>query len=170
MVQISGSIVIARPPEAVFDVVADQRNEPSFNPRMLRAEKVTDGPIGPGTRFTATVRSGGRTADMVVEYTSFDRPRELASVSTMTSAQVVGRLCLEPVPEGTRLWWSWDLRPVGRVRLLRPVLHLLGNRQERRVWSALKVQLESTPLSAPTGPDEGPGTSPDDATPAVPAA
>ena len=149
MVFISGDIVIARPPEVVFDVLADERNEPAFNPRMMRVEKVTPGPVGPGTRFEASVRSGPRLVPMTVEYTTVDRPWQLASTSTMPSARIVGRLALEHVPGGTRLWWSWDVRPVGWARLLRPLLRVLGARQERRIWAQLKRQLESTP-SAPS--------------------
>jgi hypothetical protein len=32
---IEGEIVIDRPVEEVFDVVADERNEPRYNPRLL---------------------------------------------------------------------------------------------------------------------------------------
>src|SRR5213080_4053053 len=40
MTFIEGEITIARPATAVFDFAADQRNEPRYNPRMARAEKV----------------------------------------------------------------------------------------------------------------------------------
>jgi hypothetical protein len=118
---------------------------------MVRPEKVTPGPIGPATRFATTIRVGRRTTDMAVEYTTVDRPWQLASTSTMPSASIVGRLVLERVPEGTRLWWSWDVRPVGSSRLLRPVLGMVGNRQERRIWTELKHRLErdDRPASAP---------------------
>jgi Polyketide cyclase / dehydrase and lipid transport len=43
MANITGTIDIARPVEEVFDVVADQRNEPRYNPDMLRAEKTSPG-------------------------------------------------------------------------------------------------------------------------------
>jgi hypothetical protein len=43
---IEGEIQIAQPPEAVFDVVADERNEPRYNPRLSEVEKITPGPIG----------------------------------------------------------------------------------------------------------------------------
>lgn len=49
--RIEGEITIGRPVEAVFDYVADQTNEPQYDPNMVRAEKVTAGPIGKGTRF-----------------------------------------------------------------------------------------------------------------------
>jgi len=46
MAVIEGEVVIGRPVEVVFDYVADQRNEPRYNPRMVRAEKVTRGRSG----------------------------------------------------------------------------------------------------------------------------
>ena len=43
MANVSGEILINRPVEQVFDFVADQRNEPIYNPRMLQSEKITEG-------------------------------------------------------------------------------------------------------------------------------
>jgi hypothetical protein len=34
MTRITGQIVIGAPADAVFDFVADQRNEPAYNPHM----------------------------------------------------------------------------------------------------------------------------------------
>lgn len=48
MTKIRGGIVIGRPLDVVFDMVADQRNEPSYNPLMTYSEKLTDGPIDVG--------------------------------------------------------------------------------------------------------------------------
>jgi hypothetical protein len=79
---------------------------------------------------------------MTVEYTTVDRPWLLASTSAMATARIVGRLTLERVPEGTRLWWSWNVQPTGWRWLLGPVLRVVGRRQERLVWSGLKRHLE----------------------------
>lgn len=49
MAHIEGEMVINRPVEAVFDFVADESNEPRFNPRLTRVEKISAGPIGLGT-------------------------------------------------------------------------------------------------------------------------
>ena len=49
MTRIEGEIAISRPVDVVFDYVADQTNEPQYNPGMVRAEKVSAGPIGKGT-------------------------------------------------------------------------------------------------------------------------
>jgi hypothetical protein len=59
--RIEGDIFISRSVEEVFDFVADERNEPLYNPRMVRAEQISSGPIGAGTRFHAELK--GRGAD-----------------------------------------------------------------------------------------------------------
>ena len=48
MARVDGEIVILRPVEEVFDFVADERNEPRYNPRMVRSELISEGPIGWG--------------------------------------------------------------------------------------------------------------------------
>jgi hypothetical protein len=57
MAKIEGEILIGRPVEEVFDFVADQSNEPQYNPQMVRAEKITPGPVGTGTKFRSAVAS-----------------------------------------------------------------------------------------------------------------
>jgi hypothetical protein len=147
VVWIEGEITIGRPVEVVFDYVADQTNEPLYNPSMVRSEKVTPGPIGTGTRFRSAVRSGGRSAEMLLEYTGHDRPRRLTSTTTMAQARIDNTLTFEPVGAGTRMRWSAQVLPKGRYRLLGPLITWLGVRQEERIWSSLKRLLESSPVA-----------------------
>jgi hypothetical protein len=86
MAEIEGEILIGRAVEVVFDFVADQRNEPQYNPRMVRAAKITDGPVGKGTVFRSATKSLGRTAEMSIELTGYDRPVRLASRTIMRQA------------------------------------------------------------------------------------
>ena len=147
MPQVVGEIVINRPVEQVFDFVADERNEPQFNPKVRTVEKVTPGPVGEGTRFRTQVKARRRTAEMSVELTAYDRPRRLTSVSALSNMEIEGTLTFDPVPEGTRMRWSWDLAPRGTLRLATPVIGLIGRRQERTIWTSLKHLLErDTPL------------------------
>jgi len=144
MVKIEGSTVIARPVEDVFDFVADERNEPKYNPRMTKAEKVTTGPIAEGTRWSATVTARGRPIDMQIEVTEYARPHSLGSTTSMSTAQIQGRVTFEPDLAGTRLHWSWDLRPKGMLKLMGPAISRIGRRQEAQTWAGLKRYLEST--------------------------
>ena len=70
MPRIRGEILIGRPVDVVFHYVADQRNEPQYNPEMVRAEKIIPGPVGKGTRFRSAVASRGRSAEMLIECTA----------------------------------------------------------------------------------------------------
>jgi uncharacterized protein YndB with AHSA1/START domain len=152
MAQIEGEIMIARPVEEVFDFVADERHEPRFNRRMAAAELLTPEPIGTGSRFHLEMRMGRRIVDMTVEFTQFDRPGLLASTSRSVTRGgrgrpmvTVGSLNFDPVPEGTRMRWAWQVETPGPMRLLRPIIVLIGRRQERRIWGSLKRLLEDPP-------------------------
>jgi hypothetical protein len=58
MVQIRGETVIARPVGEVFDFVADERNEPKYNPHMSREDHSRAGrrgyPLGGHGRIERT--------------------------------------------------------------------------------------------------------------------
>ncbi|MEI2774916.1 MAG: SRPBCC family protein [Tetrasphaera sp.] len=142
MAHVRGSIVIHRPIEEVFDLLADQTNEPRYNPAMTHSEKVTDGPIGVGTRFHATMLRGGKPLAIDIEYTGYDRPHLLASRSTMAGSVAVGEVRLASIPEGTRFQWDWDVSLAGPARLLGPIVAIIGRRQERAIWTGLKAMLE----------------------------
>jgi carboxymethylenebutenolidase len=142
MARVKGEIVIARPVEEVFDFVADERNEPRFNPHMVRAELVSSGPIGAASQFQTELKTLGRTMPMTVEFTRFERPWVLASRTTSSMMETEGALTFESVGAGTRMRWLWDVRPCGALRLMTPLVGLLGGRQERAIWSELKRLLE----------------------------
>jgi hypothetical protein len=151
MARIEGEILIDRPVDVVFDYVADQSNEPRYNPQMVRAEKITAGPVRKGTQFRSAVASRGRTAEMLTECTGYDRPALFATTTTMAQADISYTLRFEPVAAGTRMRWSGQVRPKGAVRLPGPVITWMGIRQEQRIWTSLKKHLEAAP-AAPAGP------------------
>jgi uncharacterized protein YndB with AHSA1/START domain len=139
----TGQIIVDAPIEEVFDLVADERNEPKYNPRMLRAEKVGQGPIAAGARFVVELRNVGTKGEMVVEIVDYDRPHRLRTTVRSSSMHVDGTLTFEDVAGRTRLRWDWTLGLLGGMRLLSPVLALVGPRWERRNWIGLKQYLES---------------------------
>lgn len=143
MAQIEGEITIDRAVGEVFDFVADERNEPRFNPKMTSVEKLSDGEIGLGTQFRAEVVSGGKPLPMVIEFTSFERPNRLGSRTTMSGMLILGELTFESVGDATRMRWAWDMQPVGAMRLLKPLVVRMGRRQERDIWTSLKRCLEA---------------------------
>lgn len=147
MSHIEGQVIIHRPVDEVFDVVADERNEPRYNPQMRNVEQTSAGPIGLGTTFRAESMSQGRPVEMTITFTGFERPRRLASATHMATMDIKGTLTFEPVPEGTRMRWSWELEPQGALKLMTPLIVLIGRRQERAIWTGLKRYLEAPAAS-----------------------
>lgn len=140
MTHIRGQVVINRPVEDVFDFVADECNEPRYNPSMRSAERLSPGPIRAGTRFHGQIVNMGRPYDVDIVYRRFERPHVLASSIHMSSMDVEGTLRFDPVPGGTRMRWAWDVRFHGLFQLLSP----LGGRFEEANWRRLKRVLEGT--------------------------
>ena len=143
MAHIAGEVMIHAPVDEVFDMVADERNEPRYNPRIVRAEKVSEGPVGKGARFVAEPKSMGAKGAMTLEVLEYDRPHRLHNVVRSSYLQVDGTLTFEEVDGGTRLRWDWDMGLVGPTRVLSPVLAVIGPNWERRNWVGLKEYMES---------------------------
>jgi len=138
---IAGEVHIDAPIGTVFDVVADSRNEPSFNPAMTRVELLTPEPIGTGTRFRAYM--GKAALPMLVELTGVERPHLLASRTTSSLMETSGTLSFTETDGGTTMRWDWQVRAKGWHRLLSPVFGLVGSRMEQRIWTGLKHYVEA---------------------------
>jgi uncharacterized protein YndB with AHSA1/START domain len=142
MPRITGEVDIDASITDVFDTVADERNEPRYNPRIARAEMFTDEPVGAGSRFVAEPKGMGARGRMALEILEFQRPHRLHNVIRSSYMHVDGTLTFAETEEGTRLRWDWTMQLVGPMRVLTPVLMLVGPRWERRNWIDLKNYLE----------------------------
>jgi uncharacterized membrane protein len=140
---VQGDIVINRPIDEVFDFVADERNEPKYNPQMTSAEMVTQEPIGVGSKFHVMTTGVGRAADMTIEYTEFNRPRRLGSVTHIPQMDISGTLLFEPQGQNTKMKWLWNIEPRGFYKLLGPIVRRMGERQELAIWTGLKKVMEA---------------------------
>jgi hypothetical protein len=68
----------------------------------------------------------GRAAEMRIELTGYDRPARLACRAIMRQADMDGTFTFEPALSGTRMRWSWHVRPKAVVRLMAPADHVAG--------------------------------------------
>ena len=80
---------------------------------------------------------------MVIEFTAYERPRRLASSTHLSAMEIRGGQSFEPVPEGIRMRWSWELEPHGLFKLLTPLIARIGRRQEETTWASLRQLLEA---------------------------
>ena len=73
----SGTTVIDKPIDAVFEFLAAGVNDPKFSPRVQEIRQTTQGPVGVGTVFESTVKDAGMKTSRKFEYTTFERPTKI---------------------------------------------------------------------------------------------
>lgn len=100
-----GTTVVARPIEEVFAFLANGENDVKFSPRVQEIRKITDGPIGVGTRFASTVKDAGMTTKREFELTEFVAPTRIrwAERSKNAVTAPAGGYDLAPDGDGTRV-------------------------------------------------------------------
>jgi carbon monoxide dehydrogenase subunit G len=100
MIVLEHSLVVDRPPEAVFDYLAEPVHYVEWQPAIERAEVVGGAELGPGARLRLLVRGPGRPIEAEAEVTTFERPRRLALRTLSGPARVVADCDLEPNSAG----------------------------------------------------------------------
>ena len=138
MTVIQSSTVIRCTPEQAFDYLSDMRNEPEWNPTAVSVEKLTDGPVGLGTRFRAKWKGG---PPVEVTMVGYDRPVAWEAHNG-GPIEVAFKARLETVSEGTRLSVDFDARPHGWFRLVFPLFLLKLRRDEKANMTYIRQALE----------------------------
>jgi uncharacterized protein YndB with AHSA1/START domain len=132
------SVLIRRSPEEVFDHLSDLRAELQWNPKCEVMEKITDGPVGQGTKYRAKWKSSPHVEVEIVEY---DRPRSWTAHNG-GPIEVTFTCRLEPVEQGTLLHAEFEPRPHGWFRLIFPIFLLVIRREEKANMIHLREALE----------------------------
>jgi uncharacterized protein YndB with AHSA1/START domain len=137
--------VIHCPPTDVFALFrdVDQYNEHEGSPVPV-LDKITDGPVGVGTRYREVVRMmPGVTMTVLSEVTGYEPERYLAS--EWHSNVMEGHLAyvFEPVDGGTRVVQKMTLEPKGVLRVFSPLIKAMFSRAVGRRLEEIKALLES---------------------------
>jgi hypothetical protein len=139
---VENSVYFDRPPEVVFDYVADMRHELEWNPDVESMVKITDGPLGVGTKFQAKWKQSDQ---IVVECVGFDRPNRLTfDNGGSLEARVDGSFT--PEGTGTRVVSRFRARPHGAMRLFFPIFITMMRKFEAANAVYLKKAVESRPV------------------------
>jgi hypothetical protein len=149
MAVITNQTTVACTPEELFDYCVDIRNELEWNPTAVSMEKLTDGPIGVGTRFLA--RWKGAPSAIEVECLEFDRPRRWVHDNGGPIA-VTFTGTVQPVTAGSLLSVRFDARPRGWFRLVFPLFMWMTRRQEKANMTHLREAIERRAGDVPRVP------------------
>lgn len=135
---IRNSVLIRSSPEEAFDYLSDLRAELEWNPDCHVMEKLTDGPIGVGTRYRAKWKGSPY---VEVETISFERPHSW-KMHANGSLEVNFSVRLTPAAEGTTLAVDFEPIPHGWFKLVFPLFLILIRRQERANMIRIRDALE----------------------------
>jgi uncharacterized protein YndB with AHSA1/START domain len=114
---------VARPPQEVFDYLADPRRHAEWSPKPYRVEGLAEGPVRLGSTF-ASFGYVPRDADHrnEVEVTKFDPPKEIEFTAMDRGEPFVNRYTLTPQGSGTRVDRVMDMpRPDGLMGAVLPL-------------------------------------------------
>jgi hypothetical protein len=144
------SAVIMRDQATVFSFVANDENAPRYMPMIESIEKLTSGPIRPGTRYRGRARLGpNKTFEAISEVIDYE-PNSRVTSRVMTWTPNLEVVTFEPVPGGTLLQHRFESETAYSSALLGLVI--LRGLADRRIlamrnaaWAKLKQILEGGP-------------------------
>lgn len=139
---------IAAPPETVFSRCSDFENSADVVEGIDKVEMLTDGPVGPGTRFRETRTMFGREATEEMEVGAFDPPRRYTLVAESHGARYHSEFLFEEVPEGTRVRLTFDATP---VTVFAKIMAVLTRPMQKKVAELLCKDLDDIKASIEGG-------------------
>jgi carbon monoxide dehydrogenase subunit G len=118
MIRIDREIVIARPPEVVFDYLADVERFPEWQPAVQVVEQLTPGPLAPGTRLRMVIRGPTGPTEVTGAIVTLTRPG-LIAVRTLSGPAAVDASCaLRPDGPGTRVEFKASIELKGMLHFV----------------------------------------------------
>jgi carbon monoxide dehydrogenase subunit G len=147
-VRLEHTFRVARPPEDVFDFLADPTNLPLWDGTGATVELLTDGPPRVGTQ----IRQRGKAfrllgVEQISELTEFERPRRLASKGVAGPVlPIAGAYSLAPEGDGTRVRFELEYAVTSlRRRILAPMVQRSAARELAHAYRRLAAVLEGDP-------------------------
>ena len=140
------SVEIDRPPDEVFAYVTDPSRFAEWQEPVVRATRLDEGPVQTGTKISLTRRMGKREQTMTSELTEYGPPRSYAFRVLDGPVRARGRGMLEPLDDGRRTRFTFDLDFDGHGigKLLVPlVVRRSAAKELRESHAALKRRLET---------------------------
>jgi hypothetical protein len=138
VVVVSNSVTIRCDVQDAFEYLSDVRNELEWNPAIERVEKMSDGPVGLGTRFSAKWKSS---PNLLLEIVEFDPPYRWTTHNGGPIEATV-RFKLETNDPGTTLFADFEAVPHGWFKLIFPMFLRRLRKEERANMTYLRDALE----------------------------
>jgi carbon monoxide dehydrogenase subunit G len=145
MITVQVSIVINRPLEEVFVFLSNLENNLKWRSGMIKAEKISEGPIGVGTTYRMINNFFGRQVEGEAVVTEYKLNRKYAT-KNKSGLPIKTQRMFEPVEGGTRVTFSVETEVGGFFKLVEPFMARIGKRRLEADAVMVKELIESGAL------------------------
>jgi uncharacterized membrane protein len=143
MIRIETRVVINRPIDEVFEFVSDVENNPLWQSSTVEGKQTSFGSLAVGTTIMTISSYLGLRIKTVWEVIEYEPNNKYVAKSLSSSGQAKGMWSFEPVSNGTRVDLVAEMRFSGLLRIVEPVLKIIGQRETEKEFVALRELLES---------------------------
>ena len=133
---------INRPPPEVFNFLADATNAPKVVPSVVRVEKLTEGPVGVGTRYRETRLMTKKEAQAELEVSGYESPGHFAMHNVTNGIETTYDYRLSAERDGTRVNLAAEVRAGGLKKAMVPVVVSILKKEDGDHLQRLKDAME----------------------------
>ena len=146
MAHYRGTVVSSWSAEETFDYLADFANAAEWDPGTATAERLDDGPLGPGSTFRLGVRVGPRVIPLEYRIVTYERPHKVVLLGESDTIRSEDTMTVSAAADGgSILTYHADLRLLGSFAPANPVLPLFFGPIGDRGVAGLRAVLGGPP-------------------------
>ena len=143
MARYIASLDTTRPIEEVFDYLSDFSTTQEWDPGIVEAHRLDNGPVAIGSEFRLLASFLGRTNEITYRIVELDSPTTVALRGENQTVVSFDRITLEPAGGGTRITYEAELTLKGPLKIADALLGLAFNRVGNRALAGLRAKLGS---------------------------
>jgi hypothetical protein len=133
---------VTRPQPEAFEYTADFSNIEEWDPGVVASRKVTEGPIGVGTRFELEVKFGVGTTPMTYEVTVYQPDHRVVLVGDGGKLHAVDEITFASHDNMTVIDYTADLTFRNFFRFIRPLMRPILRRVGKDALDGLAKALD----------------------------
>ena len=141
MARYVASLHSPRSVDDVFAYLSDFSTTQEWDPGVVEARRLGDGPVGVGSKFVIVARFLGRETELTYEIVDFVPPVRVTLRGENATVVSLDTITCEPDRDGTRVTYDADLKLKGPLKLADPVLGLAFKRVGDRALEGLRAKL-----------------------------
>lgn len=142
MAKANGTVSSPLDSATVFARLADFSTTAQWDPGVVSAERLSEGPVELGARFSVTASFMGSKSRLVYEITEFEPGRRVVLRGENARVVSVDVITVEPEGTGSKVTYDADLTLKGPLKLADPLLAIAFGRIADKALEGLASWLE----------------------------